>query len=113
MERRSSAPLDLKIQRSLTACWRDGVAAQVMVGIIDNYLIPFGLLLGATNQQIGYLVAVPNLLSSFVQLGAVAAVQTIGSRLKLLLRGVFLQAAFLVPVGFLAVAHVSHKLLWL
>lgn len=111
IERRSSdSPRDSKIQTSLTACWKDGVTAQVMIGIIDNFTIPLALLLGANNQEIGFLVAVPNLLSSLSQFLAVAAVDKAGSRLRLILQGVLLQAFFLLPIGGLIFSRVPHKL---
>lgn len=93
---------DPKITQSLSICKKEGIMAQVMIIITDYYLIPFGLFLGATPQQIGLLVAIPNLTASLSQLGAVRAVRLYGSRLKFLVYGVGTQAALLIPVGFLA-----------
>lgn len=109
-DRRTYSPHDQKLQQSLSACTKDGVAAQVMISIIDTYIVPFGLLLGADNQQIGWLVAIPNLLASLTQAWAVSAVNYTGSRLRVITRGVFIQALFLLPIGFLAFFPASHKL---
>src|SRR5690349_12392163 len=110
-ERRAiDSPLEQKVQRSLTYCWQEGIAAQVMVGIVDYYLIPFALVLGATNQQVGLLVGIPNFLSSIFQLFAVGAVHLLGSRLRLLNTGLFIQAVFLLPVGLLAYLTLPHPI---
>ena len=114
IERRAAGSSDdLRIQKSLSYCWKEGVAAQVMIGIVDYYLIPFALLLGASNPEIGILVAVPNLLSSISQFFAVQAVRFAGNRLRLILYGVFVQALTLLPLGLLAYANVSKRILFL
>jgi len=81
-----------------------------MIGIIDYYLIPFALFLGATAPQIGLLVAIPNLVASVFQLFAVRAVHAAGNRLRLLVMGLGIQSAFLIPVGFLAYHHAPYAL---
>jgi len=45
----------------------DGIAAQGRVGITANYLIPFALALGAGNQLIGILTALPHLMGIIFQ----------------------------------------------
>ncbi len=91
-----------KIQRSLRVSWQEGIAASVMLGIVDFYLVPFGLFMKASTEQIGLLVAFPRLLSSFSLLFAVRAVQWIGSRLRFIVRGAVLQAILLIPLAALA-----------
>ena len=86
-DRRDHTGLAHRIQESLVLSTREGVAAQVMLGIMDFYLIPYALLLGATTQQVGFLVAVPNLLSSVSQFFAVRAVNAAGNRRRLMLIG--------------------------
>ena len=63
-------------RQSLDASWKEGIATSVMVAIIDEYLIPFGLFLGATPLDIGFLVAIPHLLGSLSQFLAAASVGT-------------------------------------
>ena len=95
-----------KIQKSLSLSWKEGIPAAVMLGIMDYYVIPYGLFLGATVLEIGLLIAIPNLLASIAQLFAVNVVRLSGSRLKFLTRGTALQAALLIPISLLA--FVSH-----
>ena len=110
-ERRAAADQETRIQQSLAHCWKEGVAAQVMTGVVDYFLIPFALLIGATNQEIGFLVAIPNLLSSIVQFVAVQAIDWAGSRMKLLLIGFLVQALALMPLGLLSYVGVSSRML--
>ncbi len=85
--------------QSLDASWKEGVAASVMLSCSEYYLIPFGLILGASSLEIGLLVAIPQLLGSFAQLLAVRLVKLLGSRLLFLVQGVYLQAAILIPMA--------------
>jgi hypothetical protein len=43
----------IDVRKSLRVSIGDGVFASVMLGVTDNYVIPFALLLGATVQQVG------------------------------------------------------------
>lgn len=110
-DRRHTTEQEQRVQRSLSLCWKEGIAAQVMIGIVDYFMIPFALLLGATTQQVGILVAVPNLLSAAALLFSVRAVRMAGSRLRLINAGVFAQAAFLLPIGLLAYLDVPRPLI--
>lgn len=91
-----------KIQASLQVSLKEGVPASLMMGITDYYLIPFALFLGATTPEIGFLVALPNLMGSIAQLFAVRAVRAAGSRLRFIVQGAALQAALLIPAAGLA-----------
>ncbi len=109
-DRRISSEQEAQVQKSLGLCLREGVAAQVMIGIVDYFLVPFALLLGAGNQEIGFLVAVPNLLASIFQFAAVKSIDWAGGRLRLLLLGFLVQALFLLPVGLLSYLDISRKI---
>lgn len=85
--------------QSLNASWKEGVAASVMLAVSEYYLIPFGLVLGASALEIGLLVAIPQLLGAFAQLMAVHIVRWLGSRLLFLVQGIYLQAAILIPMA--------------
>ena len=87
------------IASSLEISWKEGIVAAVMYGITEYYVIPYGLFLGATAQQIGWLVAIPYLLASLSQLLAARAVQWVGSRLRFLVASASLQAVLLVPMA--------------
>jgi MFS family permease len=105
-----SASLPDHIKRSLDASWKEGVVAQVMISIFDYYLIPYALFLGATNQQVGLLVAIPNLMSSLTQFIAVRGVEIAGTRRKVLIYGIGVQAVLLIPVVLLAVIPLPVKI---
>jgi MFS family permease len=96
---RSSLPAEIK--SSLDACWKEGVMAQIVLGIFDYYLIPYGIFLGATPQQIGFLIASPNFLSALAQLFAVRAVLKAGTRRGLLVGMTTVQALMLIPLAVL------------
>ncbi len=95
-----TSPVSSKtVASSLGISWKEGIVAAVMYGITEYYVIPYGLFLGATAQQIGWLVAIPHLLASLTQLLAARAVQWVGSRLRFLVTSASLQAVLLVPVA--------------
>ncbi len=99
--------------QSLDTSWKEGIPASVMQSILDEYLIPLGLFLGATPVQIGFLVAIPNLLGSFSQFLAVKVVEVMGSRLRFLIQATLLQAFFLIPIALLPLFKMPHCILWL
>ncbi|MCM8776576.1 MAG: MFS transporter [Candidatus Omnitrophica bacterium] len=93
------ASLPPKIRDSLNVSWKEGIPAQMMVAIVDTYMVPFALFLGATVFQIGFLVAIPNLIGSISQIFAVRVVRAAGNRLPFLILGATVQAFLLLPVG--------------
>lgn len=95
--------------KSLRVSWKEGSAASFMQYLFDDYIIPFGLFLGATPVGIGFLVAIPNLLSSFAQFGAVRAVDIVGGRLKFLVWSVMGQALCLLPIAVFACWDFTHR----
>jgi MFS family permease len=102
-----------KIKASLLVSRREGMAASSMQGIIDYYLTPFALSLGASAQQIGFLVSVPNLIASIFQLYAVRVVDWAGSRLRFLVGATALQATLFIPLSLLAVLPIPSPVFWL
>lgn len=97
--------------KSLDVSWKEGVAATVMVSIVDEYLIPFGLFLGATPLDIGFLVAIPHLLGSLSQFLAVKIVEHFGSRLRFLVKASFLQSLCLLPLAIFSLFPFSSRIL--
>ncbi|MBU9888745.1 MAG: MFS transporter [Candidatus Omnitrophica bacterium] len=97
--------------KSLDVSWKEGIAAGIMVAIMDEYLIPFGLFLGATPLDIGFLVAIPHLLGSLSQFLAVKIVDHFGSRLRFLSQATLFQAFLLVPMAFLSVLTFPSRIL--
>lgn len=99
------------LARSLDVCWKEGISANIMIVIVDYYLIPLALFLGASVQEIGLLVAVPHLLGSISQLFAVRVVRAAGSRIAFLIQGGVLQASFLLPMAVLAFSSLQSDVL--
>ncbi len=97
-----NAKIPEHIERSLASSRREGVAAQVALGVLDYYLIPFALFLGASTQQIGLLVALPSLFAALSQFFVVDIVKFLGDRRRLLITGALLQSLFLFPMPALA-----------
>lgn len=98
------------VEESLSASRREGVAAQISAGILDYYLVPFALLIGATTGQVGLLVAFPNLLSALSQFFVVDVLRAVKGRRRMLLWSVVSQAAVLTPLVPLAVVPVPGRL---
>jgi len=86
--------------RSLAAIRREAVFTATMSGLTDPFVIPYALALGATSFHAGLLSSLRNLLISLVQLKAVDAVRLLGSRRKLVLWCVGIQAALWLPLAF-------------
>jgi MFS family permease len=98
----AETPLEADASRSLAITWKEGNPAAIMVGIVDSYATPYALFLGATAQQIGWLVGVPFLVASVAQLGAVAVVRRTGSRRRFVVAAALGQAAVLAQAAALA-----------
>ncbi len=90
--------LTQKIKDSLRLSWKEGIPAAIMQGIMDYYLIPFALVLKASELEIGLLVAIPNIVASISQLTAVQVVSRSGSRLRFLVWASAAQAVLLTPL---------------
>lgn len=99
----------IDVRKSLRASFKDGVFASVMTGVMDNYVIPFALRLGATEQQVGVVGGFPSLIGSLSQLFAAHAVHLIGGRLRLLVRAVSAQASVLLAIAFLALIDIPCR----
>jgi len=89
------------VRRSLSLSWKEGIASEVTVWIIDYYLTAYGLFLGASPKQIGWLVAVPIFFASFSQFFVTWLVRVIGSRRQFLFRVGLIQVCALFPAAFL------------
>lgn len=96
--------------RSLGVSWKEGSAASFMQSLFDDYITPLGLFLGASPLGIGFLVAIPGLLSSLSQFAAVKAVDRVGSRLRFLVGSVAIQSLCLVPIALFACFHFPNRI---
>ena len=98
------------LQESLKACWKEGVFANTMLAIFDNYITPLALFLGAQNLHIAFLVAFPQLLGSLSQLIAVDIARKSTSRRNLLINFSIVQASLLVLIAALVYLHSPSKI---
>jgi len=69
-----------------------------MVRLTQDYVPAFALALRATVGQVALLSSIPNLVSAIAQLGTAQLVHTLGSRKRLVLIVVFLQAVLWMPI---------------
>jgi MFS family permease len=103
---------NIDVKESLRASFKDGIFAALMSGVTDHYATPLALFLGATVLQVGFVSALPNLLSSLSQFFAVRVIYWVGGRLKLLVRLVFSQASLFVGIAVLAASDVPSRVEW-
>jgi MFS family permease len=84
-----------------------------MVGLTQDYVPAFALALRATVGQVALLSSIPNLVSAVAQLRTSQLVHALGSRKRLVLIVVFLQATLWAPV--LLIPHLipDHRVWWL
>ena len=88
-------------KKSLRNSVKEGITAEVVIRILDYYLIPFALFLGAQDRYIGLLVATPNLVASFILFATPFVVHKFKSRLKTIIACIGLQCLALTPLIFL------------
>jgi MFS family permease len=99
----------VNVRESLRSSFKDGIFAAFMAGVTDYYAAPAALFLGATVQQVGLVIALPNLLSSLSQFFSVKVIYWVGGRLKLLVRLVFSQASLIVCIAMLSLLDIPHR----
>ncbi len=87
-----------EIQESLEASRHEGIVGQVPITILDYFMVPFALFLGASSREIGLLTALPSLLCAFSQFFVVDVLRAFGNRRKLLIWTAGLQALSLAPL---------------
>ena len=76
----------------------DGSAYAVMAGFGENFLNPFAIELGATNQQLGFFASVPQLIGSALQLFSAYLVDFWKKRRLLICIAVLFQALMWLPL---------------
>ena len=82
-------------------------------GLTGNYITPFALTMQATTQQVGYLSSFPNFVSMLVQLFAPLISERIGSRKKLLIASIFVQAFMWLPILLIPFIFHTNQVWWL
>jgi len=90
-----------KIRESLRLSILSGLGWAGMAGLTQNYVTPFVLELKATSFQIGLLSSVPNLSMALSQLATPTLTQRMGSRKRITLTAIFLDALLWLPLVFI------------
>ncbi|OGX08023.1 MAG: hypothetical protein A2Z88_07770 [Omnitrophica WOR_2 bacterium GWA2_47_8] len=102
-----------KIKKSLRVSLWDGVFACSMTGFTQEYLVPFILLSGAASQHIGLLSCLPNLAGALIQLKSPELTEKFGSRKKIIVTFVFLQALMFLPMFYVALQGGTSPMLFI
>lgn len=98
--------------KSLYYSFLDGIFASIMTGFTMNYVVPFGLVLGAKNFHVALLNALPQLFSSIVQLRTAEMVDKLKSRLKIITLFVFLHGISYLLILLLLFVPEKVRILW-
>jgi MFS family permease len=94
-----TAPRRQCARRTVRLTQQEAVPFAVMTGLTDPFMVPYALALGASAFQAGLVSSVRNLVLSVSQLGVVRALHGFGSRKRLVLWAVAIQAALWVPIA--------------
>lgn len=87
-----------KIAQSLRYSLKDGICASIMTGISENFIVPYAILMGAGAAMIGFLVSIPNLAASLVQLRSAWLTERLGSRKALITNAVLAHLFMWIPI---------------
>lgn len=91
-------PKESQTEKSLQYSIRDGIFASLMTGFTSDYFTPFILFLGGSVRHVGLLNALPNFVSSIIQLKSADISERFKSRKKVINFFVLLQALTLLPM---------------
>jgi len=100
-----------QVKKSLNAAIWDGSFWAAMVGFGESFFSAFAVFLKATNFELGVLGSLPQLLGALCQLATTKLITLFGSRKRLVLAGVVLQALTLVPIALIFLAPQFNVLL--
>jgi len=95
-------------RHALRKSQREAVGSAVMTGVCDNYLGAFALFLNATAQQIGWVVALPQLVGPWAQLISVWLARRGVRRIVLILAGASFQSLTIAVLIGLCVENFSQ-----
>lgn len=102
-----------QVKKSLRASILDGSAYSVMLGLTQNYVTPFVLMMNATTQQIGLLASIPNFTMAAVQFAAPGLSERVGSRKGFILPMAVMHALMWLPMLLIPYLFRTHQVWWL
>lgn len=113
---RRDAPSNLteeQVRKSLKSSVLDGSAYSVMLGLTQNFITPYALIMRASIRQIGLLTSVPNFVMAAVQFAAPALSERSSSRKGFMLPLVVAHALMWLPVLLIPYLFATHQVWWL
>jgi MFS family permease len=102
-----------KVKRSLRLSILDGSAQAAMLGLTQNFVTPFALVLKATTAQIGLLTSLSSLTTALSQLAAPVLTKMAGNRKSYILPMVFIHALTWLPVLLIPFVFHTAQIWWL
>lgn len=104
--------LPIEARKSLKYSVFDGLSYEAMLGLTQQYVIPFALALRATTTQIGLLASIPYLAVSLSQLAAPYLSDKAGSRKGIILPTVLMHALIWLPILFIPYLFRGPERIW-
>lgn len=102
-------PKSAKFSKSIRYSFWDGFFASIQFAIVEQFVVPVALFMGAGSFAIGFLNFLRSVLVSVFQVFSADISGLIRSRKKLIVSSVFLAALFWLPSYFLPFIFASHK----
>ncbi|MBL7164976.1 MAG: MFS transporter [Dehalococcoidales bacterium] len=101
------------LNQTLKNSMLDGASHSAMLGLTQNYVVPFALAFRATTAQIGLLSSIPSLIMAFSQLTAPFLARRAGSRKNFILPVALIHALIWLPILLIPYIFPGDKMWWL
>lgn len=101
----------VKTQTTIRYSKLECASSAAMVGLTDQYIVPYAVAMRASEGQVGLLTSIPNLVAACTLLGVPRLVRRLGSRKAVLLTVVFLHALVWLPVLLVPILFPSQMIL--
>jgi MFS family permease len=102
-----------EVKKSLKYSILDGSAYSAMLGLTQDYIVPFALALRATTVQIGLLCSIPNVGMALSQLAAPHLAERASSRKGLIVPVTLTHALMWLPILFVPYVFAGQRIWWL
>jgi MFS family permease len=99
-----------KVEKSLRYSIYDGAASGATTGLTQDYIAPFALALKATSTQIGLLTSIANMAAALFQLKAPAILRRAGTRKRMILPVVLVEALLWAPLALIPFLFSGHSM---
>jgi MFS family permease len=103
----------IEVKKSLKYSILDGSAYSAMLGLTQDYIVPFALALRATIVQIGLLSSIPNVAMALSQLTAPHLAERASSRKGLIVPVVLTHALMWLPILLVPYVFPGQRIWWL